>query len=62
MEMHTICLVEDEKDSNALLSSPALHSERGLAWWGRKYGTREDEIGPITDEDEINEIQERGKC
>lgn len=49
------CLVEDEKDSNALLSSPALHSERGLAWWGRKYTYKSGdryEVGSVPETDE----------
>lgn len=48
-------LVEREGTSNSLLSQIRTDSI-GRAWWGRLYGSREDEIGPITDESEIKEI------
>ncbi len=48
-------LVEREGTRDSILSTIRTDSI-GRAWWGRKYGTREDEIGPITDEGEINAI------
>lgn len=48
-------LVEREGTDNSILSKIRVDST-GRAWWGRMYGSREDEIGPITDENEINEI------
>ena len=48
-------LVEREGSNNSILSSIRPDSI-GRAWWGRMYGSREDEIGPITDENEIKDI------
>lgn len=48
-------LVEREGTSNSILSNIRTDSI-GRAWWGRKYGSREDDIGPITDDAEIKEI------
>ncbi len=47
--------IEREGRSDSMLSQIRTDSI-GRAWWGRKYGEREDEIGPITNEDEINQI------
>ena len=48
-------LVEREGTNNSILSKIRPDSV-GRAWWGRKYGVEEDEIEPITDENEIKEI------
>lgn len=48
-------LVEREGSDNAILSEIRPDSI-GRAWWGRMYGNREDEIGPVIDENEINDI------
>ncbi len=48
-------LVEREGTEDSILSSIRQDSI-GRAWWGRMYGEREDEIGPITDENEISAI------
>lgn len=50
-----ISLVEREGSKDAILAKIRKDSI-GRAWWGRKYGDREDEIGPVTDEKEIQEI------
>lgn len=50
-----VSLVEREGSENAILSEIKPNSV-GRAWWGRKFGDRDDEIGPITDENEINDI------
>ena len=53
------CLVENEKNPNALLSDPKLNSKRGLAWWGKEFrfnSGNQVETGtiPETDEKYIN--------
>ena len=48
-------LVEREGTDNSILTQIRPDSI-GRAWWGKMYGSREDEIGPITDENEIKEI------
>ena len=55
------CLVENEKDPDALLRSQKLNSQRGLAWWGKEYAFISDGIEikgtiPETDENEINKF------
>ena len=50
-----VSLVEREGSHDAILTKIRKDSI-GRAWWGKKYGNREDEIGPITDEEEIKEI------
>ena len=50
-----VSLVEREGSENSILSEIKSNSV-GRAWWGRKFGERDDEIGPITNEKEINEI------
>ncbi|MCF0231096.1 MAG: hypothetical protein HUJ63_02230, partial [Enterococcus sp.] len=55
------CLVEDEKKSDALLSSRQLDSHRGLAWWGREFNYKisnniESGTIPETNEKEIAKI------
>ncbi len=48
-------LVEREGTDNSILSR-IRHDSIGRAWWGKMYGDREDEIGPITDKNEIKTI------
>lgn len=50
-----VSLVEREGSSGALLTEIRTDSI-GRAWWGRRYGENADEIGPITDKDEIKEV------
>jgi hypothetical protein len=50
-----VALVEREGSQDALLTKIRKDSI-GRAWWGMKYGNRDDEIGPLTDEKEISEI------
>ena len=55
------CLVEDEKDEEALLRESKIGSERGLAWWGEEFSYNngssvEKATVPVTDEIKINNI------
>ena len=52
-----VSLFEKEGSQGAILSKIRKDSV-GRAWWGRKFGLKEDDIGPITDEDEIKSILE----
>lgn len=50
-----VSLIEKEGSDSAILSEIKKDSI-GRAWWGKRYGKQEDEIGPITDEAEINSV------
>lgn len=48
-------LVEREGTKNTILSN-IRKDTIGQAWWGEKYGSKEEEIGPVTNENQIKEI------
>lgn len=51
------CLVENEKDENSILNnSKQFNAKTGVAWWGARDDKYENNVIPLENEDEIQEI------